>query len=134
MIDRRGIILASVALASGALAGVGRSHRAEAASGSGSFQLIMAVQRGCIYCAAWRREVGPGYAQSDPGRRAPLVEVAIDGPWPDGLVLARRPHLTPTFVLVRGGIELERIEGYPGADAFYRTLSDMLKSAGAGLR
>ena len=89
-------------------------------------QLLMVVERGCLYCAAWRREVGPGYAVSAQGRAAPIFEVGIDGPWPDGLALARRPRATPTFILLRGGQEQARIEGYPGAASFYADLSALL--------
>lgn len=97
-------------------------------------RLMMIEQDGCVYCAAWDREIGPGYATSRQGRAAPLLVVDIDGPWPDGLVLDRRPTLTPTFILLRGGDELSRLEGYPGDRYFYSLIDDMLRKAGIGVK
>ncbi|MFV0386248.1 thioredoxin family protein [Paracoccus sp. (in: a-proteobacteria)] len=93
-------------------------------------RLLMVEQAGCIYCAAWHREIGPGFAQSAAGRVAPLLIVDLDGPWPDGLVLNRRPLITPTFVLLRDGKELSRLEGYPGDHYFYPVIAELLTKAG----
>lgn len=93
-------------------------------------RLMMVEARGCRNCAAWRREIGPAYGRSREGSAAPLLVVDIDGPWPDGLVLGRRPAVTPTFVLLRRGSELARLEGYPGNLRFYPLLSNMLAGAG----
>ena len=78
----------------------------------------------------WDREIAPGYAASAEGRAAPLLRVDIDGPWPDGIVLDRRPVITPTFVLLRDGAELKRLEGYPGDTFFYPVLNGIMKDAG----
>ena len=43
------------------------------------------------------------------------------------------PVFTPTFVLVREGRELARIEGYPGEDFFWGLLAAMLRDAGVTL-
>ncbi len=88
-----------------------------AADGIGrGLRLVMVDDVGCIYCRKWDAEVGPIYEQSATGRVAPL---------------ARRPKrhadlapyeplvYTPTFVLVRDGIEVGRIVGYAGADFFW---------------
>ncbi len=95
-------------------------------------RLMMIEQAGCIYCAAWDREIGPGFPKSSEGRAAPLLRVNIDGPWPDGIVLDRRPTITPTFILLRDGIELARLEGYPGDEYFYPLIDEMLSDAGIG--
>lgn len=92
-------------------------------------RLLMARRRGCIYCAQWDREIAPVYDRHPEGRLAPLLTVDLDGPWPDGLVLARRPWLTPTFILLRGGVELVRFEGYPGQERFFDVMRDMLTEA-----
>ena len=89
-------------------------------------RLLMVEKVGCVYCEAWDRNIGPGYAASDAGRAAPLMRVDIHGPYPDGLALARRPFVTPTFILLDDGREVARIEGYPGKDAFWPMLGDML--------
>ena len=62
--------------------------------------LLMVEAPRCPFCAAFRREVLPGYASHPMGRAAPLVSVPIDGPWPDGLALASAPQASPTFILL----------------------------------
>lgn len=93
-------------------------------------RLLMVEKDGCIYCQAWNRNIGPGYAASDAGRAAPLMRVDIHGPYPDGLALARRPFVTPTFILLDNGSEVGRLEGHMTADQFYPALSDLLTQAG----
>lgn len=93
-------------------------------------RLMMVAARGCPDCAAWHRQVGPGYAATATGRAAPLLEVDIDGPWPDGIVLGRRPRLTPSFVLLRKGLELGRFEGYRDAGEFGMRFAGLLDAAG----
>ena len=94
-----------------------------------ALRLLMVRRRGCVYCAQWDREIAPVYARHPEGRAAPLLVVDRDGPYPDGLALARRPWLTPTFILLRGGVEVTRFEGYPGAERFFPVLRDMLAQA-----
>lgn len=89
-------------------------------------RLLMVQKRGCAWCAAWDREIAPGYAASAEGRHAPLLRVDLDGPWPDGLALASRPFATPTFVLLHEGMEIGRIQGYPGAGRFYPQLAGLM--------
>lgn len=88
--------------------------------------LLMVDRPGCVWCLAFRREILPGYAARPEGRAAPLSVIAIDGPWPDGLALDRRPYLTPSFILLRDRREVARIEGYPGKRHFWPLLRDML--------
>ena len=87
---------------------------------AGPLRLLMVEKKGCIYCAAWDREIGPVYARHPEGRAAPLMMVDVDGPYPDGLALDRKPWLTPSFILLRDGLEVTRFEGYPGAERFYK--------------
>lgn len=94
--------------------------------GKTPLRLLMVDKPGCVYCAAWDRQIAPGYAASPEGRQAPLLRVDMGGPWPDGLALASHPFVTPTFVLLREGMEVGRIEGYPGADGFYPRLAALL--------
>lgn len=95
-------------------------------------RLMMVEQAGCIYCARWDAEIAPGFAKSAEGRLAPLMRVDIDGPWPDGIVLDSRPVITPTFILLDRGVELDRIEGYVGAKYFYPVLAERMQQAGLG--
>lgn len=93
-------------------------------------RLMMVDRKGCIYCAQFEAEIEPGYGKSTEGRAAPLFKVDIDGVWPDGIVLNSRPFVTPTFILLRDGVEQSRIEGYPGQEFFYPVVSRMLVEAG----
>ncbi|AGT09735.1 thioredoxin family protein [Paracoccus aminophilus] len=122
MIGRRGFLaLGAGLIAAPAFAGAPLSR---------GVRLLMVVSRGCPFCAAWRREVGPGYASSTLGRIAPVAEVDLDGPWPDGLVIGARPDRTPTFILLRDGQEIDRLIGYDGPDSFRLALRGLLRSAG----
>ncbi len=90
-------------------------------------ELVMVEQTGCSYCAQWNAEIGPSYPKTAEGAYAPLRRVELDGPQLDGLTLDRRVVYTPTFVLVDdAGVELTRLEGYPGEDFFWGLLERML--------
>jgi len=93
--------------------------------------LYMIEQHGCIYCERWDAEVGDAYHKTTEGALAPLVRLQLRDPLPEGVTFARKAAFTPTFVLVRDGQELERIEGYPGEDFFYGMLGVMLENAKA---
>ncbi|SMO37966.1 SoxS protein [Paracoccus laeviglucosivorans] len=92
-------------------------------------RLMMVRRKGCVYCAQWDREIAPVYTRHAEGRAAPLFSVDVDGPYPDGLALARMPWLTPSFILLKAGSEVTRFEGYPGADKFFPVLAEMLAQA-----
>ncbi|KGJ03804.1 hypothetical protein SAMN04487972_11634 [Paracoccus halophilus] len=115
---RRGFVMGGLA----ALAGT-------PARATSDLRLMMVRAKGCVYCAQWDREIGPVYGARPEGRAAPVFMVDMDGPYPDGLALARRPWLSPTFILLRGGREMARFEGYPGADRFFGVLRAMLDQA-----
>lgn len=97
-----------------------------AGQGAGSVRLLMVEEARCAICRRWHQEVGPGYATSTLGRRAPLLSVGMDGPFPDGLILGARPRGTPTFILIRDGVEAARHEGYRTPALFYTHLARML--------
>jgi thioredoxin-related protein len=82
-------------------------------------ELLMYRRAGCPWCAAWDRDIGPIYGKTDIGRRAPIRFVDLDHKNAQEIVLASPVRYTPTFVLVEGGKELGRIEGYPGEDFFW---------------
>ncbi|WP_253913135.1 hypothetical protein [Pseudoruegeria sp. HB172150] len=92
--------------------------------------LIMGEQRGCIYCARWNTEVGPEYDKTAEGKAAPLVRIDIHKPMPDGMNFVSPLRISPTFVLLQDGVEVSRLEGYPGEDFFWGLLQRMLKDAG----
>jgi hypothetical protein len=95
-------------------------------------ELVMFRRVGCPWCAAWDREIGPIYAKTDLGRRAPLRMVQLDQGG-DPALRIRAPILyTPTFVLAEGGQEVGRIEGYPGEAFFWGLLEQLLERLPAG--
>lgn len=112
------VLLAGVALGSA----TGGSAAAQA-------ELLMFEQPGCIYCARWNEEVAPEYPLTDEGKAAPLRRLQLRDPLPEGLTIASHPVFTPTFILIQDGIEIGRIEGYPGEDFFWPLLAGMIKEA-----
>ncbi|MDF1872397.1 hypothetical protein [Vannielia sp.] len=94
--------------------------------------LIMAEEEGCAWCARWLQEVGPEYPITAEGRAAPLRRVDVRHP-PEDIAFDAPLFYTPTFVLVRDGEELGRIEGYPGEDFFWGLLGMLLKEHGIAL-
>ncbi|MGR3321800.1 MAG: hypothetical protein ACU0DK_07705 [Pseudooceanicola sp.] len=96
----------------------------------GDVFLLMAEEKGCPWCARWNEEVGDAYHLTEEGRAAPLVRYDIHGPQPEGVTLDRRVFFTPTFILVENGVEIARIEGYPGEDFFWGLLARVLSEAG----
>ncbi len=83
---------------------------------------------GCPWCAKWDRKVGPIYPKTEFNRRAPLRHINLDRDRnPDPPVAHGPIRYTPTFVLVEGGKELGRIEGYPGDEFFWVRLANLLE-------
>lgn len=89
-------------------------------------RLLMVEQPGCTYCAEWNAEVGDAYDRTAEGRVAPLLRTPLAGPLPAGVTLKAAPVFTPTFVLLDDGIEVGRIEGYPGESFFWELLAQLL--------
>lgn len=94
--------------------------------------LLMAEERGCMWCAKWNEEIAPIYPKTPEGRAAPLQRYDLHTDTPD-VTFAARVHFTPTFVLVENGQEVGRIEGYPGEDFFWGLLAAMFERAGISL-
>lgn len=91
--------------------------------------LLMAEEPGCIWCERWNTEISHIYPKTEVGELAPLKRFDLSDGAPE-VELARKVHFTPTFILVRDGQELDRIEGYPGEDFFWGLLERMLDRAG----
>lgn len=91
--------------------------------------LYMAEEHGCIWCARWDSEISEIYPKTPEGQAAPLVRFDVNGLPPEDVQFERRVHFTPTFILVKDGVETDRIEGYPGEDFFWGLLSMMLERA-----
>jgi hypothetical protein len=95
-------------------------------------ELQMYRRDGCPWCRAWDREVGPIYGKTDLGRRIPLRMVDLDRERPAAAL--KSPIIyTPTFVLVEGGREIGRIQGYPGDSFFWGLLDRLVEQLNSGL-
>ena len=82
-------------------------------------RLLMGREEGCMWCARWDAEIGPIYRKTEVGQAAPLLETDIRGALPEGISLKSPLTFTPTFVVLDDGVEIARIEGYPGEDFFW---------------
>lgn len=89
-------------------------------------RLMMVEQPGCIHCAAWDAQIAPIYPLTPEGRAAPLMRQQLRDPLPKGVVLDVPPVFTPTFILLDDGVEVARLQGYPGEDFFWGLLGQML--------
>ena len=89
-------------------------------------ELIMIEEPGCTWCKRWNEEIGVAYPKTEEGRIAPLRRVDISKPWPDELKDIRPERLTPSFILVQDGKEVDRLRGYPGDNFFWPMLGEML--------
>lgn len=88
--------------------------------------LVMVEQLGCVYCQAWDKDISTIYPLTDEGKAAPLIRIQLRAPVPEGMTFLRPAAFTPTFVLLKDGSEIGRIEGYPGEDFFWALLGQML--------
>jgi hypothetical protein len=95
-------------------------------------ELVYVFEPGCPYCRLWDREIAPIYPTTAEGKRAALQPIDRHDPALAGLKLAAPVRYTPTFVLVEDGVELGRIEGYPGEDFFWGRLAGLLERLPAG--
>lgn len=95
--------------------------------GARGHMLAMVDDPSCIYCARWRAEVGPAYANSAEGRFAPLTVIQKRDA---GAHRLKDIRYTPTFILFDETSEVGRIVGYPGAEFFWTQLQEILVKAG----
>jgi thioredoxin-related protein len=90
--------------------------------------LLMAEEEGCYWCGKWDEEIAHIYPKTAEGRTAPLRRFELHSEEPD-VAFEKSIHFTPTFILVQDGVEVGRIEGYPGEDFFWGLLGIMFERA-----
>lgn len=88
----------------------------------------MVEQPGCVFCERFNREIAPAYPNTSEGKLAPLRRVDLTDLWPADLVLVKPATLTPTFILISEGNEVDRLAGYPGDEHFWYLLGKMLQN------
>jgi len=89
-------------------------------------ELVVFSQKGCVYCAAWERDVGRIFERTDEARLVGLRRVDMDAPRPADLTGLPAVRVSPTFVVVDGGREVGRILGYRDQDQFWGLLHPIL--------
>jgi hypothetical protein len=97
-------------------------------SASAETYLLMAEEDGCVWCDRWDEEIAHIYPKTAEGRTAPLRRYELHDEEP-GVTFEKQVHFTPTFILVQDGVEVGRIEGYPGEDFFWGLLGIMFERA-----
>ena len=88
-------------------------------------ELLMVREDNCPWCVVWDEEIGPIYPKTPEGKFAPLMHVDLGESIDDARIL-KSVIYTPTFILVENGVEIARLEGYPGEDFFWTLLEEML--------
>ena len=90
-------------------------------------ELVLFEYDGCLWCEAWKRDVGGYYAQTAEGQIAPLRIVDMLDRRPPSLRRVRPIRTAPTFVVVENGREVGRITGYTDAKAFWTDFAKILR-------
>lgn len=89
-------------------------------------ELLMLEADDCVYCQKFNEEIAPAYPKTNEGKLAPLRRINIAEPWPKDLAAIKEENLTPTFILIHNGQEVDRLIGYPGDEHFWFLLSELL--------
>ena len=92
-------------------------------------RLIMVEETGCMWCTSWNEKIGPIYPKTPEGRTAPLRRIDIHATQTDDLNFTSSLNFTPTFILMVDGLEVSRLEGYPGEDFFWGLLAEMISNS-----
>jgi len=94
---------------------------------SSAATLLMIEQPYCPHCERFNEEVGGIYPKTAEGKRAPLVRLQLNVAWPEPYNAIEKAVVTPTFILVHEGKEIDRLLGYQGDEFFWFLIADLLK-------
>lgn len=97
---------------------------------AGELRLIMFEKEGCVWCARWHAEIGPAWPNSAEAKVAPMTHVDLHEDLPEDIEIARPVAFTPVFVLIDDGVEVGRVEGYPGDNFFWFLIDELIEKAG----
>lgn len=89
-------------------------------------ELVVLTVPNCIYCSVFKRDVEPRYVASKYAATLPLRYLDLNDAAADRLKLKSAVEVVPTFVLLEGNQEVDRISGYIGPDNFFRSIKYML--------
>ena len=96
---------------------IGGAGSVKAADSHG--QLVMITSSHCPWCEAFEDDVGESYELTEESLIYPLRRHDFYMEMPDDLAYLTPATMTPTFIVVRAGLEVGRIIGYPGAELFW---------------
>jgi thioredoxin-related protein len=101
---------------------IGGAGSVKAADSRG--QLVMITSSHCPWCEAFEDDVGKSYDLTEEALIYPLRRHDFYKAMPDDLAHLTPATMTPTFIVVRNGVEVGRIIGYPGAELFWWRISE----------
>ena len=87
-------------------------------------QLVMITSSHCPWCEAFENDVGASYEHTEEALTYPLRRQDFYMEMPDDLAHLTPATMTPTFIVMRDGLEVGRITGYPGAELFWWRISE----------
>ena len=87
----------------------------------------MVERDGCHYCIRWKNDIGPIYPKSEAGQFAPIRHIDIGDTRGVNGVYKTPVIYTPTFILMKDGVEVTRMEGYASEDFFWGVLEMSLE-------
>lgn len=90
-------------------------------------ELLVVEQDFCPYCVKFDREIAQAYPKTEEGERAPLHRIDLHEEWPAEYATIKKANVTPTFILVEDGQEIDRLVGYPGDEYFWFLINEMLE-------
>lgn len=90
-------------------------------------ELLVVEAPRCGPCLLFDREIGALYPKTEEGRLAPLRRVAFGFPAPEPHAFVGQAKVAPTFVLVEGGREIGRFEGYSNDELFWLSLAALMQ-------
>ena len=86
--------------------------------------LVMVHEDNCPWCEAFEDEVGKFYHKTPESEKLPLKRIDYHEKMPSHWQVKGAALFTPTFIILREGVEKGRIEGYPGRELFWWRLSE----------
>jgi len=92
-----------------------------------AYELVMVERDGCHYCIRWKNDIGPIYPKSEAGQFAPIRHIDIGDTRGVNGVYKTPVIYTPTFILMKDGVEVTRMEGYASEDFFWGVLEMTLE-------
>ncbi len=81
--------------------------------------LVMFTSDHCGFCQAWERDIGENWPETNASKSLTLIRQDLYKPLPEQLSFLKPAKVTPTFVIIKDGKEVNRILGYNGPDIWW---------------